>query len=380
MIRSTHLWCSPRERELRQCGTGRLRICERLAERFCDGTPGPHAVARLAVMGRRRDGVAGPELADLRQRHGVVALPSQAGIAAFVAALSSARRSWWCCMARPIGCGKALVLRRRRCCVRNAEIAMPAVLRRQPEHEPIAAIGSGGPLSGRRDLEEFWRNLAAGVDSRDRGAGCALGPPGVFRCERRATRDQLVALGRVHRRRGSIRSAVLQHLAARGGSDGPAGAAVPADLLCRRWRTPATRASAAGWRGGRVGVFAGVMTRSTSCYGGGRRRRGSAAADVVQSGLGGEPGVAISSTCAGRAWPVDTMCSASLTAIHLACEQPAARGVRAGARRRGEPVICTRASTPRLSRLRCCRARGGARASARAAMAMCRAKGSARCC
>ena len=42
---------------------------------------------------------------------------------------------------------------------------MPAVLRRQPEHEPIAVIGLAGRYPGARDLEEFWRNLAAGVDS-----------------------------------------------------------------------------------------------------------------------------------------------------------------------------------------------------------------------
>ena len=82
----------------------------------------------------------------------------------------------------------------------------------------------------------------------------------------------------------------------------------------------------------------------------------------------------------GPSLPLDTMCSSSLTAIHLACEHLLARRVRAGAGRRREPVSASEQLRRALRGSRCSRATAAARASARAATAMCRAKASGWCC
>ncbi len=151
--------------------------------------------------------------------------------------------------------------------------------RRAPEPEgaarvtalDIAIVGMSGRYPQALDLQAYWRNLRDGVDCISEipaerwDHACTTttqGPAG----------QDVQQVGRVHRGSGRIRSAVLQHLAARGAGDGPAGAAVPS-----------VRVRDAGGRGvhrealaprqdeeafaGRVGVFVGVMWSEYQLYG-----------------------------------------------------------------------------------------------------------------
>ena len=105
----------------------------------------------------------------------------------------------------------------------------------------------------RSNLRELWENLAGGRD-------CVEEIP-ADRYERRlqqATADEVPR--RLHRRRRQVRLAVLQHLAARGGDDGSAGAAVPRGGLGGdrgRGLYPETLAAGRGSRN--VGVFVGAV-------------------------------------------------------------------------------------------------------------------------
>ena len=57
----------------------------------------------------------------------------------------------------------------------------------------------------------------------------------------------------------------------------------------------------------------------------------------------------------GPSMPIDTMCSASLTAIHEACEHLLREAMRAGDRRRREPVSASDRTTSGFAQAGCCR-------------------------
>ncbi|MCF2436996.1 phosphopantetheine-binding protein [Streptomyces thinghirensis] len=96
----------------------------------------------------------------------------------------------------------------------------------------IAVIGLSGRYPEARDVHEFWENLRAGRALRRRGPRGPLGlAGGVLRAGPHRARPPLQQVGRLHRRGGPLRPAVLQHRASRGGLPGPAGAAVPGTRL-----------------------------------------------------------------------------------------------------------------------------------------------------
>ena len=110
----------------------------------------------------------------------------------------------------------------------------------QARQEPLAIIGMACRFPGDADdPEAFWRLLArAETRSRKFPPSAGTSTPISIRTETsrgRCTRAAAAFL----RRRGRVRSAVLRHLAARSGEDGPAAAAAAGSLLggageCRR--------------------------------------------------------------------------------------------------------------------------------------------------
>ena len=146
-----------------------------------------------------------------------------------------------------------------------------------------------------------------------------------------------------------VRSAVLQHLAARGGDHRSAGAAVPASASTQALEDAGyTRETCGASQDGpgNVGVFVGVMYEEYQLYGAAGAGRAASGWPLPATPSLASP-TASRTVCDlhGPSMAVDTMCSSSLTAIHLACESLQARRVRGGHRRRREPVICTRTST-----------------------------------
>ena len=89
----------------------------------------------------------------------------------------------------------------------------------------------------------------------------------------------------------------------------------------RRWRMPATRARRCGSQhGGRVGVFAGITKTGFALYGPALWRAGGAGSRRSTSFGSVANRVSYLLNLHGPSMPIDTMCSSSLTAIHLACE------------------------------------------------------------
>ncbi len=133
-----------------------------------------------------------------------------------------------------------------------------------------------------------------------------------------------------------------------------------------------------GVAGGDVGVFVGVMYEEYQLYG---AESTAAGRPLALSGSAASIANRVSYFCDfhGPSMAVDSMCSSSLTAIHLACE-----ALRAGdcsiALAGGVNLTLHPNKYLALAQGDSCRAAGAVRASARAATAMCRARASARCC
>ena len=114
-------------------------------------------------------------------------------------------------------------------------------------------------------------------------------------------------------------AAVLRHLAARGGADGPAAAAAARGRLgSARGRRPG---AAGGWPASRTGVFVGISTNDYSRLAGAATR----ARSTPTSAPATPPSIAANRLSyvfdfRGPSLAVDTACSSSLVAVHLACQ------------------------------------------------------------
>ena len=124
---------------------------------------------------------------------------------------------------------------------------------------------------------------------------------------------------------------------------------------------------------GRVGVFAGITKTGFDLYGPDLWRQGEANLSSYFVQLGGEPDL-LSVDLQGPSMPIDTMCSASLTAIHEACEHLLA----ANANWRSPEGLISTFILQVISDFagsKCYRKTGNARVLAKGAMVLCRAKG-----
>lgn len=200
----------------------------------------------------------------------------------------------------------------------------PTKAKREPaaRDEPIAIIGLAGRYPGARSLPEFWQNLAAGRD-------CVTEVP-VDRWDHSRYFDAVRQPGKTTSKWGGFVDGhdrfdpMFFNIAPR-----EASLIDPQERLFLQcaWETLEdagyTRATVApkadGLSGGDVGVFVGVMYEEYQLYGPERSAQGAPTALV-----GSPSSIAnrVSYFCDfhGPSMAVDSMCSSSLTAIHLACD------------------------------------------------------------
>ncbi|MEV4922760.1 SDR family NAD(P)-dependent oxidoreductase [Streptomyces roseoverticillatus] len=188
--------------------------------------------------------------------------------------------------------------------------------------EPIAVIGMSGRYPGAANVAEFWENLKAGRDCVGEIPADRWPLEGFFE----PNREKAVATGRSYSKWGGF----VDDFA---GFDPLFFKIAPRDayamdpqerlFLQASWEVLEdagyTREELARRHGRRVGVFAGVTKSGHARHGAGR----------LPSGGTVVPGLSFASVSArtsyvldlrGPSLTVDTMCSASLTAIHEACE------------------------------------------------------------
>jgi len=188
---------------------------------------------------------------------------------------------------------------------------------------PIAIIGMAGRFPGADDLDGFWRLLESGFD--------AIGEIPPDRWDHARFYDPKPGiLGKTNSKWGGFLDGVecfdplFFNIAPR-----EAGYLDPQDRLFLQcaWETLEnagyTRASLPRATppvdGGDVGVFVGVMYEEYQLYGAERTQAGQ---PLALSGSAASIANRVSSFCGfhGPSLAVDTMCSSSLTALHLACE------------------------------------------------------------
>lgn len=206
--------------------------------------------------------------------------------------------------------------------------AVPAEARRETRRgpvaadEPIAIIGVAGRYPGARTLTEFWQNLAAGRDS------VTEVPAG--RWDHSRYYDPVRQPGKTTCNWGGFVEGhdrfdpMFFNIAPR-----EAQFMDPQERLFLQcaWATLEdagyTRATVApdpnGLSGGDVGVFVGVMWEEYQLYGPERQAQGQPLA-IGTSPAGVANRVSYFCNFHGPSMTVDSMCSSSLTAIHLACD------------------------------------------------------------
>ncbi len=188
--------------------------------------------------------------------------------------------------------------------------------------EPIAIIGVAGRYPGARNLPEFWQNLAAGRDS------VTEVPAG--RWDHSRFYDPVRQPGKTTCKWGGFVEGhdrfdpMFFNIAPR-----EAQLMDPQERLFLQcaWETLEdagyTRATVApdreGLPGGDVGVFVGVMWEEYQLYGPERQAQGQPLA-IGTSPAGVANRVSYFCNFHGPSMTVDSMCSSSLTAIHLACD------------------------------------------------------------
>ncbi|MEU5186688.1 SDR family NAD(P)-dependent oxidoreductase [Streptomyces klenkii] len=200
--------------------------------------------------------------------------------------------------------------------------AAPVVPATPAPREPIAVIGMSGRYPGAGNVAEFWENLKAGRDCVREIPADRWPLEGFFEPDR----EKAVATGRSYSKWGGF----VDDFA---GFDPLFFKIAPRDayamdpqerlFLQASWEVLEdagyTREELARRHGRRVGVFAGVTKSGHARHGAGR----------LPSGETVVPGLSFASVSArtsyvldlrGPSLTVDTMCSASLTAIHEACE------------------------------------------------------------
>lgn len=198
--------------------------------------------------------------------------------------------------------------------------AATAVETSQASNQPIAIIGLAGRYPGARSMADFWQNLAAGRDS--------ITEIPIERWDH----DELVDKASMINSRWGGFVDDFDHFDPLFFNISPSEAEYmdPQERLFMQcaWETledagytPSTLAPGRPpLDGGDVGVFVGVMWQEYQLYGAERLATG----DMPLSLSGNSASVAnrVSHFCNfhGPSMAVDSMCSSSLTAIHLACE------------------------------------------------------------
>ncbi|HKX27774.1 MAG TPA: beta-ketoacyl synthase N-terminal-like domain-containing protein, partial [Blastocatellia bacterium] len=186
----------------------------------------------------------------------------------------------------------------------------------------IAIIGLSGRYPQASDVEQYWENLKAGKD-------CIVEIPAErwslegFYCE---DQEQAIATGRSYNKWGGFVEGFAEfdplffNISPR-----EAEGMDPQERLFMQacWEVIEdagyTREMLARRHGGRVGVFAGITKTGFDLYGPELWRRGEAAFPHTSfSSVANR--VSYFMNWNGPSLPIDTMCSASLTAIHEACE------------------------------------------------------------
>ena len=188
--------------------------------------------------------------------------------------------------------------------------------------EPIAIVGLAGRYPHARDLDAFWRNLRDGRDCIDPIPAERWSLDGFF-CE-----DPQAAIA--HRMSYSRWGAFLDGFAEFdplffGLSPAEAMDMDPQERLFLQacWEALEdanhTRETLARRHGGRVGVFAGITKTGFELHGRDLAARGDPATPYTSFASVANR-VSYLLDLHGPSFPIDTMCSASLTALHEACE------------------------------------------------------------
>ncbi|MGA6163600.1 SDR family NAD(P)-dependent oxidoreductase [Amycolatopsis magusensis] len=250
----------------------------------------------------RDGGMAAGEAAEAHfRRQGQEPLTRQAGIEAFTAALGSRGR-------------EVVVLHGDRERATNALGLRSTTARVVQGTEDIAIIGVAGRYPGARDLDELWQNLLAGTDSVTEIPAERWSQDGFYHPERRTP-------GRSYSRWGGFLDGVADFDPAFFQITPREAATMdPQERLFLQtvWHTMEDAGlTRAGLAGSRAGVFVGVMFNQYQLLG----------LDVPEAAL---LPTSFSSSVANRvsyffdfhgpSLGLDTMCSSSLTAIHLACQ------------------------------------------------------------
>jgi acyl transferase domain-containing protein len=188
--------------------------------------------------------------------------------------------------------------------------------------EPIAIIGMSGRYPGARSLEEYWENLKSGKDCIGELPSERWPLEGFYHSDP----DEAVSRGKSYSKWGGFLSGFAEfdplffNISPREAPN-----IDPQERLFVEscWQTLEdagyTREHLGLRHQGRVGVFAGITKTGFALHGPGLWQQGEQASPQTSFGSVANR-VSYLLNLRGPSMPIDTMCSASLTAIHEACE------------------------------------------------------------